>query len=554
MFLSIALALLSGCVSDVIIDKEGLVFEGESEPVFASGTKPLKLHIPDVEDLRENKENVVGAKAGFRLIIPYYQKYKVEGHPPEIIHQFLSDKLRSMGFNIVPDDSEAQTILQVSLKEFSRSGWGATVAWGNSSRIVVGLKLYPTGGKEPVWQDNLYGEGDDLEDSLKGLAENLENHRTFKIATLAIASTPAFLVIKTEPLLDTADSGKPDTQAPTIHITSHNAFRNIHVVQGTPEFLVKGVAEDPSGIAEVTVNGKPVFFSNKGRFSTKVPLNIGANTIWVTAKDTNNNIRRKSFSVKRIGKTARTPSTGALDFGKYVALIIGNQNYRNLPQLVTPHNDAIEIARVLENRYGFQTEILLDARRDDIMEKLNEIRARLNENDNLLIYYAGHGFFDRTANKAYWQPVDAQQNSDAKWIIVDSITSNIKRMASKHILIVVDSCYSGTLTRGSPSRLGGQTMAHKKYIRKMLGKTSRTLMASGGNEPVSDEGGGDHSIFASVFLEGLKSVDRKYFTAEELFYDFIKQSVAGRADQTPEYNTIRNSGHNGGDFIFHKQP
>jgi hypothetical protein len=75
-------------------------------------------------------------------------------------------------------------------------------------------------------------------------------------------------------------------------------------------------------------------------------------------------------------------------------------------------------------------------------------------------------------------------------------------------------------------------------------------MASGGNEPVTDAGGGDHSAFAFVLLKALNNTDEKIFTAEELFYDHIKESVAGVANQTPEYSVIRNSGHDGGDFLF----
>ena len=76
-------------------------------------------------------------------------------------------------------------------------------------------------------------------------------------------------------------------------------------------------------------------------------------------------------------------------------------------------------------------------------------------------------------------------------------------------------------------------------------------MASGGNEPVSDGGGGKHSIFASVFIDALKSANQRFFTAEDLFFNYIKEPVVGRASQTPEYSTIRNSGHDGGDFIFY---
>ena len=185
------------------------------------------------------------------------------------------------------------------------------------------------------------------------------------------------------------------------------------------------------------------------------------------------------------------------------------------------------------------------------MRGMNAMRKQLGENDNLLIYYAGHGEFDKSAQKAYWLPVDAESDNDSDWIIVDSITSNIKRISSKHVLIVADSCYSGTLTRKSNTNLSSK-LEREKYLKKMLRKSSRTLMASGGNEPVSDSGGKGHSVFADVFLEGLRTMDAEYFTAEQLFYGEIKESVAGRADQTPEYSTIRNSGHNGGDFIFRR--
>jgi len=47
-------------------------------------------------------------------------------------------------------------------------------------------------------------------------------------------------------------------------------------------------------------------------------------------------------------------------------------------------------------------------------------------------------------------------------------------------------------------------------------------------------------------------MEKQMFTAEELFYAHVKERVAGNAEQIPEYNIIRNSGHDGGDFIFRK--
>jgi hypothetical protein len=75
-------------------------------------------------------------------------------------------------------------------------------------------------------------------------------------------------------------------------------------------------------------------------------------------------------------------------------------------------------------------------------------------------------------------------------------------------------------------------------------------MASGGNEPVADGGGGGHSVFAKAFLLGLSQMEKDKFTATELFRDFVQERVAGAANQTPEYNPLRNSGHESGDFVF----
>jgi formylglycine-generating enzyme required for sulfatase activity/uncharacterized caspase-like protein len=233
---------------------------------------------------------------------------------------------------------------------------------------------------------------------------------------------------------------------------------------------------------------------------------------------------------------------------KYHALIIGNNNYKHLPKLKTAIADAKSVDEVLKSQYGFETKLLIDATRKDILSTINDLRKRLGEKDNLLIYYAGHGTFEKAANKAYWLPVDAQKDDNTDWIIVDDITSNIKIIASRHILIVSDSCYAGTMVRSISTELS--TPQREEFIKKMMERKSRTLMASGGNEPVVDEGGSGHSVFADALLKALKESDKNIFTAEELFYGRVKIIVAGKSEQVPEYNDIRNSGHEGGDFVF----
>ena len=68
----------------------------------------------------------------------------------------------------------------------------------------------------------------------------------------------------------------------------------------------------------------------------------------------------------------------------------------------------------------------------------------IDSGPEIVLYYAGHGYYDKAVDKAYWWPVDAQDNDNTNWISAADITSNIKGTASRHVLIVSDSCYSGT--------------------------------------------------------------------------------------------------------------
>ncbi|HJY87110.1 MAG TPA: tetratricopeptide repeat protein, partial [Candidatus Acidoferrales bacterium] len=227
-----------------------------------------------------------------------------------------------------------------------------------------------------------------------------------------------------------------------------------------------------------------------------------------------------------------------------------------MPKLKTAVSDAREIAQILRRQYGFEEPKLLlnaDATREKIMRALNELRVTMPDNGNLLIYYAGHGQFDREGKKSYWLPIDADPNDDTNWIMADEITTKLRTIPAKHILIVSDSCYSGgiTLARAVESRWTPRDW--DQYVKKMLREKSRTLMASGGLEPVEDEGGAGHSLFANALILGLNQMEQDSFPAMDLFQQFVRVRVAGRSEQTPEYNFIHDSFHVDGDFVFFRR-
>ena len=237
----------------------------------------------------------------------------------------------------------------------------------------------------------------------------------------------------------------------------------------------------------------------------------------------------------------------SINFGTYSALLIGNNKYRSIEPLNTPVSDIKAIAEVLSSKYGFETTLLSDATRYEILTELNKLRSNLKREDNLLIYYAGHGWLDEDTNEGYWLPVDSERDNPANWLANSSITNILKSMEAKHVMIVSDSCYSGTLTRGI-------TIALRKpsYLKRMAFKRSRTVIASGGLEPVMDAGGiKNHSVFATAFIEALDKNDAEYIETTQLFPK-IRRAVVMKSDQTPEYSDVRKAGHDGGEFIFRK--
>ena len=235
---------------------------------------------------------------------------------------------------------------------------------------------------------------------------------------------------------------------------------------------------------------------------------------------------------------------GSLDFGSYHSLVIGNNDYQSLPKLRTAINDARSMADLLEAKYGYEVELLLNATRSEIFKAIYSYRRTLTARDNLLIYYAGHGWLDKEADEGYWLPVDAGRQDPSNWISNSSITSSIKAMKAKHVLVVADSCYSGKLARGISIRVRSSD-----YYQRISMKKARTVMASGGLEPVADDGGkGNHSVFASALIEALN--ENQGVLDATLLFSKIRRPVMVNADQTPEYSDIRKAGHDGGDFLF----
>ena len=338
------------------------------------------------------------------------------------------------------------------------------------------------------------------------------------------------------------------------------------VVRSAGKRKLVGRVSNPSGIAQITVNGSPATLAANGTFSSDIDVVAGGTPVKVAAVDKRGGRAQLDFTMipqaggAAASATAAAP-TGAVPrdvkLGKFYAVVIGNNSYndRGYAPLKTAASDATAVANLLRGRYGYQTTLLLNAGRLEIMSALDDMRQKLGAQDNLLVYYAGHGEID-AAGKGYWIPADGAASNSKTWISNAMISDVMNAMPAKHVLAVVDSCYSGTMTRTSaPSFDSGSMPADKwaTWVKTMANGRSRTALTSGGLQPVPDAGSGNHSYFARAFLNVLQ--DNNRMLAAQRLYSEVSTTVAlssvnSPVPQSPQYAPIRFAGHESGEYFF----
>jgi hypothetical protein len=233
---------------------------------------------------------------------------------------------------------------------------------------------------------------------------------------------------------------------------------------------------------------------------------------------------------------------------KYYALIIGISNYAdpNIPSLDNETiNDAKKLSNILTTYYTFNSEditFLQDPTYKQIIRAFDDLSKKINSNDNLLIFYAGHGYFDENNNVGYWLASDAEYAYTDAWLYNSTLVDNISKIQSKHTLLISDACFSGSIykTRALPSTAG--IAYQKKYELK-----SRNAITSGTLKTVPNK-----SVFFKYLCDRLIYNDEPYLSASEL-YRAIEIPVGNNSPNTPQFGDIQNVGDEGGDFIFIKR-
>jgi hypothetical protein len=303
---------------------------------------------------------------------------------------------------------------------------------------------------------------------------------------------------------------------------------------------VKGIARDSSGVALVIVNGAEVALtltSEGTAFWHQVLLPLGTNELEIRAIDKFGNENKVILDIIRQEIIVK---------GTYYALIIAVENYldRSISELEYPIRDAEELVNVLTTSYTFDEKnvvLLKDADTRSIFKAFEGLRNRVSEDDNLLVFYAGHGYWDEELRQGYWLPTNAAADVRSEWLSNSTIRDFIRGIRAKHTLLISDACFSGGIFRSR--RVLSMTDA---VIEKIYEMPSRRALTSGALKDVPDR-----SVFVEYLIKRLKENEEKYLYTEKLYVS-MKDAVINNSpnNQTPLYGVINESGDEGGDFIF----
>ena len=228
------------------------------------------------------------------------------------------------------------------------------------------------------------------------------------------------------------------------------------------------------------------------------------------------------------------------------ALLIGNEKYDDpsIAELDEPVKDATEMYNTLTKEYNFNPEnvtLLKNKTKAEIIGTLHEMRSKIGPDDNLLIFYAGHGYWDEGMGVGYWLPKDAAKNNPVNWIPNTDLINYLGAIKTKHTLLIADACFAGGIfkTRAAFSATYAVEMLYQSNSRKAI--------TSGYLKVVPDR-----SVFFQYLIKSLKDNTNDYLSAEELFSK-MRMAVINNSESIPQFGTIQNVGDEGGDFIFIKR-
>ena len=307
--------------------------------------------------------------------------------------------------------------------------------------------------------------------------------------------------------------------------------------------LVVKLTRPGEGIKVLVNNVEVEPTANGDIFTHTYNLVEGSNSVFISLMKDGKELRELAYTVLYT-EPVKNLSPFATPEGKYYALLIANDTYNEnsgMMSLKRPVSDATALREVLAKRYTFDYNnivTLYDRSKMDVQVSLEELQKRVRPEDNLLIFYAGHGKMDMEADIGYWLLSDATQ-SRYTWLSNSAITDFIKVCKARHILLIADACYAGSIY-SSRGMMDNASMA----IQDLIKSKSRKAITSGGTTEVTDE-----SKFAEILVDQLQTNTEQFLPSLQL-YNLIQKPVLANSMTSPRWGPINNVGDDNGDFIF----
>lgn len=337
--------------------------------------------------------------------------------------------------------------------------------------------------------------------------------------------------IETEPVLTTVEGNKKPPVITLIQPTESE----ITVENKTLVFRAGISSEQKLTGIKLLVNDQQIPMQAKrdadGNYDLMIDQEIqlpkAENEIRLLAKNEDGLVQRQTVTVN-----VKEPEQPLVRNGNDYALFFATNEYDEWSPLTNPINDVRTMARELEANYGFNTELVLEASKSDILKKLKEYaRREFGPNDQLMIFFAGHGKFDEDFGEGYVVCTNSRKNDEGNdsYIPHSSLRTIINNIPSRHTFLVMDVCFGGTIDpfiANSGNRGGrGDNVTAKitptEFIERKLKFKTRKYLTSGGKEYVPDGNPGAHSPFTRKFLEALRDYggqDHIITLAELLLY------------------------------------
>jgi TonB family protein len=255
------------------------------------------------------------------------------------------------------------------------------------------------------------------------------------------------------------------------------------------------------------------------------------------------------MSQQQRGGLETEPST-IVPSGRKFLFGIGINAYQHLRPLRNAVKDLEDLTKVLLERYDFDESRLKllkneQATRNNIINTLYDLTNSdlLSADDSLLIYFSGHGVLDKN-QEGYWVPVESERGDIGSFIPNLVVQSKIKNMKCRHVLLISDSCFSGSLLARSDSFVDDTIVADALESRK-----SRWIITSGGRDETVLDGSGSNSPFAEAILSELRHNHQPKLLTDKLALR-IRDITRANAPQMSQAEKLYEAGDLGGRFVF----